>query len=166
MNPIQKIVEHVISWTTIVAGAAITLMMLHISFDVLLRYASGRGMPGTLSIVSYYYMVIAAFVPLAFAELRNAHIQMELITDLLPSREGRILQGWVLVPTALVTGVLTWRGFEIALSQTRIGAAQIQGSSSIPVWPAYYALPLGAGLMTILVVLRFLSFLKGRQNLL
>ena len=89
---------------------------------------------------------------------------MEIVTDLLPRHGRNMLEGWMLVPTGLVTGLLTWRGFEEALKQQAIGAAQIQGSSSIPIWPAYYALPLGAGLMTLLVIYRFVNFLRRRPD--
>ena len=69
--------------------------------------------------------------------------------------------GWGLLFTGLVTGALTVRGFEEALNQMRIGASQVQGTTSIDTWPAHFALPLGAGLMTLLVALRFLQFLAG-----
>src|SRR5690606_19973631 len=124
---IQKFLERLILFTTVIAGAAIALMMLQVSLDVLLRFTVGKGLPGTLTIVSDYYMVIAAFVPLAYAELRKAHIQMELVTDLLPPRLSHRLQGWMLLPTALVVGLLTWRGLEEALKQHAIGASKVQG---------------------------------------
>ena len=41
-------------------------------------------LPGTITIVSYYYMAIAAFMPLAFAEQKQAHISVEVITERMP----------------------------------------------------------------------------------
>ena len=164
MSTPGRLLARTTSLATLIAGIAIALMMLHVSLDVAFRYLLGAPLPGTLTIVTYYYMVIAAFVPLAFAELRRAHISKEIVTDLLPRRGRNMLEGWMLVPTGLVTGLLTWRGFEEALKQQAIGAAQIQGSSSIPIWPAYYALPLGAGLMTLLVIYRFVNFLRRRPD--
>ena len=157
----ERILGRVIKAVSIAAGLSIVAMMLQVTADVALRYLTGTGLPGTLTIVSYYYMVIVAFVPLAFAELQRAHIQMELVTDLLPRRLSRQIGGWGLLFTGLVTGALTVRGFEEALNQMRIGASQVQGTTSIDTWPANFALPLGAGLMTLLVALRFLQFLAG-----
>ncbi|WP_084649930.1 TRAP transporter small permease [Stappia stellulata] len=157
----ERILAGTIKAVSIAAGLSIVAMMLHVTADVALRYLTGTGLPGTLTIVSYYYMVIVAFVPLAFAELQRAHIQMELVTDLLPQRLSRQIGGWGLLFTGLVTGALTVRGFEEAVNQMRIGASQVQGTTSIDTWPAHFALPLGAGLMTLLVALRFLQFLTG-----
>ncbi|MCA1243314.1 TRAP transporter small permease [Stappia stellulata] len=157
----ERLLARGIKAVSIAAGLSIVAMMLQVTADVALRYLTGTGLPGTLTIVSYYYMVIVAFVPLAFAELQRAHIQMELVTDLLPRRLSRQIGGWGLLFTGLVTGALTVRGFEEALNQMRIGASQVQGTTSIDTWPAHFALPLGAGLMTLLVALRFLQFLAG-----
>ena len=156
---IETALGRVIRVVAIAAGFAIVLMMLHVTADVTLRYLRGSGLPGTLTIVSYYYMVIVAFVPLGLAELRRAHIQMELVTDVMPRQAARWVTGWGLVPTGLVTGALAVRGVEEALNQMQIGAAQVQGTTSIATWPAHFALPLGAGLMTLLIILRFLQFL-------
>lgn len=165
MVKILSITDRMVSILTICAGIAIALMMFHVSIDVLLRYTIGKGLPGTLTIVSYYYMVIVAFMPLAYAELKQSHIQMEVLTELLPARSQFRLQGWLLVPTALVTGVLTWRGSEEAMTQYAIGAVQIQGSTSILVWPSYFILPVGAGLMTIIITLKFIGFLSGHETI-
>lgn len=164
MQVIGKVLSRITTLTTLVAGVAIALMMLHVSLDVVFRYWLRRPLPGTLTVVSYYYMVIAAFVPIAFAEMRRAHISMEALTELLPKRPRRWLEGWLYLPTGIVTGMIAWRGFEEAFKQHALGAAQIQGSTSIPTWPAYYALPIGMGLMTLLLVFRFYTFLTGRPN--
>lgn len=142
---IETALGRVIRVVAIAAGFAIALMMLHVTADVTLRYLRGSGLPGTLTIVSYYYMVIVAFVPLGLAELRRAHIQMELVTDLLPRQAARWVTGWGLVPTGLVTGALAVRGVEEALNQMQIGAAQVQGPPPLPPGPHISPCPLAPG---------------------
>lgn len=164
LGSLNRALSAVIRGVTIMAGISVFLMMVQVTVDVALRALFGTGIPGTLTIVSYYYMVIAAFVPLAFAELRRAHIQMELVSDMLPKRVARSLNGWQLVPVGLLTGGLAWRGFDEALKQMARGVSQVQGVTSIPTWPATFALPLGAGLMTLLVALRFVEFLLNAEH--
>lgn len=77
---------------TVIGGLAIALMMLHITLDVASRYILNSPIPGTISIVSYYYMVIAVFIPLAFAEQKNAHISVEVVTTRLPMWMQRHLE--------------------------------------------------------------------------
>lgn len=160
----HRILSLLIRGVAVMAGISVFLMMIQVTFDVGLRAVFGSGIPGTLTIVSYYYMVIVAFVPLALAELRRAHIQMELVTDLMPERLSRKVIGWQLLPIGLITGALTWRGFDEALKQMERGASQVQGLTTIATWPAIFALPLGVGLMTLLVLLRFLDFLMGTDH--
>lgn len=150
---------------TILGGLAIALMMVHVSADVAMRYIFNKPLPGTLAVVTYYYMILATFLPLAFAEYRRSHISVEVLTDRMPARVRHHLQGWMLLPTSVVMGLVAWRTFDAAVSAWDLGAAQVQGTTRLPVWPAYFALPIGAGLMTLILLLRFIGYLRGRRCL-
>ena len=127
MTRISRFLSTCATCTSVLAGAAVALMMVQVTLDVAMRHLFGSPLPGTLTIVSYYYMVIAAFVPLALAEQRDAHISVEFVTDLMPK-----------------------------------GTAEISGATKIAVWPAYFALPLGAGLMTLILALRFALYVTSK----
>lgn len=164
MKSLSFILSCASRWTSVLAGIAVALMMVQVTLDVAMRHLFGTPLPATLTIVSYYYMVIAAFIPLALAEDRRAHISVEVVTELLPKPVQRHLAGLILLPTAAITGLLTWRTFEAAVDAFQGGTAQVSGSSPIPVWPAYFALPVGAGLMTALLVLRFAAYVSGQDE--
>jgi len=68
------------------AAAFLVLMALHITVDVVLRLMFGGAFPGTLEIVSFYYMVYAVFLPLAFVERRGEHIEVDAFFNLMPAR--------------------------------------------------------------------------------
>jgi TRAP-type C4-dicarboxylate transport system permease small subunit len=123
-------------------GVAIALMMVRVSLDVRCRYAVKSPLRGTLTIVICYYMNIATFVPLAYAEHRRAHISVEVAIELMPARVRHHLQGWMYLATAAVMVVLTRRTWGEALKNRDLGASQVQGSATIPGWPAYFALPI------------------------
>ncbi|MGQ2909584.1 MAG: TRAP transporter small permease [Aliihoeflea sp.] len=162
MASISRLLAKAAQLTAFLAGLAIAAMMIQVTADVAMRYLLGRPLSGTLTVVSYYYMVIAAFVPLALAEQKGGHISVEFVTELLPQRVQDHLAGLILIPTTLIGAVLTWRTFEAAMRAFQMGASQTNGSSSIPVWPAYFALPLGAGLMTLILLARFIAYVTGR----
>lgn len=146
---------------TVLGGLAIALMMLHVTGDVIMRYVFNSPLPGTLTVVTYYYMILATFLPLAFAERRQAHISVEIATDMMSRRVRHHLKGWIYLPTALIMGLFAWRSLDAGLSAYDLGATQVQGATRIAVWPAYFALPVGAGLMAAMLVLRFLNYLFG-----
>ena len=96
MKRISRFLSTCATCTSVLAGAAVALMMVQVTLDVAMRHLFGSPLPGTLTIVSYYYMVIAAFVPLALAEQREAHISVEFVTDLMPKGVQRHLAGLML----------------------------------------------------------------------
>lgn len=135
--------------------------MVHVSLDVLFRHVFNSPLPGTLTMVACYCMVIATFVPLAHAEAKRAHISVEVVTKMLPHRLQHHLQGWMYLATG---ALLAWRFWVEALKAMKLGASQVQGSETIAVWPACFALPVGAGLMALaclllLIALKMLLYL-------
>ena len=163
MNIISRLITNLSNWTTVLAGIAVVAMMLQITIDVALRDILGKPLVGTLTIVSYYYMVIVAFVPLALAEKNNSHISVDFITGLMPERIQHHLAGAMLIPSAAIGFILTWRSFDAALVAMQMNASQISGYSRILIWPAYFTIPLGAGLMTAIIALKFVSYATGKK---
>jgi TRAP-type C4-dicarboxylate transport system permease small subunit len=159
MYLIGRFLSHLNTTLTTLGGLAIALMMLHVSLDVLLRYVFNAPLPGTITIVAYYYMIIAAFLPLAFAEQKNAHISVEVFTDLLPDRGQYHLAAWILPLSAAIFGGMAWRTWGEAVSKHNITASVVQGNTSIPVWPTYYVLPIGFGLLSLVLAYKFLVYL-------
>ena len=80
------------------AALALFLMMLHVTADVLGKYLLNRPIPGTAEVVASYYMVAAVFLPLAWVEVRQGSIVMELLYALLPNT----LKRWVYLLATLL----------------------------------------------------------------
>ena len=164
MYKLGRLLSRITDVTTIVGGLAIALMMVHITLDIVCRFIFNTPIPGTITIVSNYYMVIAAFVPLAFAEQKDAHISVEVFTERLPGFIQRHLAGWCLLLSAIVFGLLTVRNWQEAIVKMNIGASIVQGDTSIVIWPTYFFLPVGFGLMTIVLVYKFVAYLTGARS--
>lgn len=163
MHRVDRTLSYVVDALTVVAGLAIALMMLHVTADVVMRSVFNRPLPGTITIVSNYYMVIAAFVPLAFAERRNGHISVEVVTELLPPHVRKHLAGWMLTISGATFAVLAVRTWGEAMVKYQIGASIVQGESRIPIWQSYFFLPLGCALMFLVVLCKFIAYLGGRE---
>jgi len=58
-----------VDWATRVcmwiAAAAMLLMMVIVILDVTLKYVANQPVPGTLEMVSFYFMAACAFLPFA-----------------------------------------------------------------------------------------------------
>jgi TRAP-type C4-dicarboxylate transport system permease small subunit len=164
MHSFGKVLTKIIDSMTVISGLAIALMMVHIVLDVLLRNFFNYPLPGTITIVSYYYMAIAAFMPLAFAEQKSAHISVEVITEQMPKSVQRHLAGWMLLFSAAVFALLTVRSWGEAVGKYEIKASVVQGVDSLPVWPTYFFLPLGCLLMFLVVIYKFIVYLTGQKS--
>tara|TARA_A100001391_G_scaffold151462_7_gene109165 strand:- start:8111 stop:8689 length:579 start_codon:yes stop_codon:yes gene_type:complete len=150
-------------FTTLIGGLAIALMMLHITADVVLRFLFSSPIPGTITYVSNYYMVVAAFVPLAYAEKLDAHVSVEVVVERLPRRLQRHLAHWLLPVSATVLGFMTVKTWDEAVTKFQSGAALVEGGTTIITWPGYFVLPLGLGLMVLVLVYKFLVYLTGAR---
>jgi TRAP-type C4-dicarboxylate transport system permease small subunit len=163
METIDRLVTFISRAVALIGGLAVALMMVHVTLDVLFRYVLNRPLAGTLTMVTYYYMILAAFVPLAFVERRGAHISVEVFTAMMPPLLTRLLSVVTGLLTMAVMALLAWRGGDAALQAMRKGLAQVQGDTEILVWPAYFAIPLGAGLMTLVLFWQIVTALSGRE---
>ena len=164
MYVIGRILAHITNVMTIIGGLAIALMMFHITADVAGRYFFNSPIPGTITIVSYYYMVIAAFIPLAFAEQKDAHISVEVITERLPEWIQNNIQRLSLLCSGVIFSMLALRSFEEAGRKYAMGASVVQGNSDISIWATYYVLPLGCALMVLVLAYKFLVSIFGLES--
>ena len=164
MYLIGRWLSRVVDFTTILSGLAIALMMFHVTADVIGRYFFNAPLPGTITIVAYYYMLVAAFLPLAFAEQKNAHVSVEVVTDMMPAFLQKHLQALVLLFSATVFTLLAVRTWVEARTKHEGGSMIIQADTSIPVWPTAYALPVGCGLMVLILLYKFLVYLFGARS--
>ncbi len=139
-------------------------MMLNVTADVFGRYALGRPVPGTITIVSSYYMVALTFIPLIVAERRNAHIAVDILFVSFPSWLQRCLSALNYLLVTAVLSVLTMRSIEMALQKTGTGAVVEQGTTLIPIWQSYWLVPIGSSLMALVTLCRFVGFVLGTQT--
>ena len=165
MYAIGRFLSNITNLISIIGGLAIALMMFHISFDVAGRYFFNAPVPGTITVVSYYYMSIAASIPLAFAEQKAAHISVEVITERMPAWMRGNLERLAMLCSLVVFGLLAVRTFNEAGKKFEMGASIVQGNSDISIWVTYYMLPVGCGLMALVVLYKLIaSFLPPQHN--
>lgn len=137
--------------TKIMAVVSIALMMLHVVATVIARWVFSYSLPGTMIFVSYYYMAIVAFLPLAYVEQQGGHIDVEVIVNLLSFGFQQILSYVAKLISLVVVAAFAIRTFQVALGELELKTAMIQGSHTIVVWPTYFILPIGSALMVVVI---------------
>lgn len=145
-------------------GIPLLLMMFHVCADVAARYLFNNPIPGTLEIVSFHYMVIAVFLPLALVEWWRKSITVDIFYLLLPRRLRLLLISAVLATTAVVYFALAWRTWGDAVGAFQRGDFQMGGRFEISIWQSRFALPLGFGAAGLVACWQFLGVLSGRDR--
>lgn len=150
--------------STLIGALALILMMLQIAVDVLLRNFTGSAIPATADLVSKYYMVAVAFVPLALADLHRRHIEATIFTDRLRGAPRRLVELFGVSLSLVAFALVGWGATQEALKNTARGSYVDAGLIQVPTWPGYWILPLGFGLMVLVLVLRIPAVLRGQSG--
>ena len=165
MNTVKRLLGRIIDLSTILGAVAVALMMVHIAIDVVAKYVFGLPMPGTITVVSNYYMIIVSFLPLAFTERRNGHISVEVLVEHFPMNTQRGLNVFALIICTIVFGALTWQSLVEANRAYAIGTFEIEQDIKLITWPSRYLLPLGCSLMTVTLIAKIVIALRRRSAL-
>lgn len=144
----------------LIAACATFLLMVQVIVDVALRYFANAPLPGTLEIVSYWWMVLITFPALALCQRRREHVDVSLLVDLMPELHRTL----AIVAARLVTLgfvlLLAWVGWLYALEQMASGEVAM-GSVTIPIWPTRFAVPLGMLLFALQLAADLTADLRG-----
>lgn len=136
------------------------LTMLHVTVDVLMRYLFNMPLTGTIEITSFYYMLAIVFLPLAAVELKNGHIAVEIVAQHLSERLQRVLIAFVCIVSAVFYAMLAWRTWLEAVEKMHVGETYAS-SMGLPIWPPRFLMPLGTGLITIVLLWKAYRLLSG-----
>ena len=148
-----------------IAAIGLVAMMVHISLDILFSLILNSPIAITSAIVTNYYMISVAFLPLLVAEYRGNHISVNLLTKHLPARLERALETLVIAVTAGVYMLLTAQSWQQAFEKLEISAYVVEQTSKIYVWPSFFMLPAAFGAMALLLVLKVLLRLTGGADI-
>lgn len=164
LSQCQRLVDGGSNMAVAIASALCLLMALHIVLEIVLRFLVNMPLPGTVAIVANYYMVAVTFLPLAAVEQANAHISVEIVTERFSKRAQWHLQALVWLLSGAMAAMLTWATLQEALAKARIGAHVLENGMRLALWPAYYLLPLGCGLLTLVYLVKLLGYVFQQRE--
>ncbi len=158
---IDHFVTRLAQGLALLGALGVILMLLHVFLDVASRNLGGPPIPATNAIVSRYYMVLIAFLPLGYVESRNAMIKVELTDMFLTPALRRANDGLVALLSALVYGGISWMKLDTALDNWRVGSFVDVLGRQIPIWPTYFLPTLGFGLAALISLWRAVTDMTG-----
>lgn len=151
---LDRLVARVSDGLALLGAVGVIAMLVHITAYVIMRNVLHAPVPATVEIVSYYYMILIAFLPIAWAERRGDMISIEIFAPLLKGRIGRIDEIFVALVTSGVYAVLTYTTWLVAMREFAARSFVISLSTVIPVWPSYFVLPVAFALAALVTLYR------------
>lgn len=159
MKKIERILtllSTILAWLSVIC---ISLMMVHVALDVILKYAIKQPIMGTAEVVANYYMVAAVFLPLPLVEFRNAGVSVTLFYDMIGSHSiRRMIMLFAFLGQIIFFSMLAYEsGLDALESFSKLEI--VEGQIAIYIWPATFFLPLGLGVAAIVSVFRVFQVL-------
>ena len=161
MQTITRIREISLQALAVIGALAILALMAHVMTDVILRNTVNRPVPATYEIVTNYYMVALAFIPLAWVEKSGGMVSVEVIEPFLGPRVLWLSDLLVAVISTVIYAALAWVTAQAALRSFSAGTFVMAQNIPIPTWPAFLLPPLGFALAATITAGRGIA-LSGR----
>lgn len=147
---------------SIAAGLSLVLMMVHVTADVFGKYFFAMPVPGTAEVVASYYMIATVFLPLAYIEVHNRPIVVELFYDLVPRQLQFAFDAFGTIASIGFYAFLTWQSSKIAIDAFEIGE-MVEGAWRVIVWPSRFLLPLGLAAACLVLLMRLAVIVTGKR---
>lgn len=160
MQTLDRLTGRIAQALALIGALGLIALLLHVAADVAARNLFARPIPATNDIVSRYYMVALAFLPLAWVERQDAMVRVELVEFLGSPRLDRLS---ALLVAALVTAIylaMAWVTWGDAVKNWRIGSFVDVLGRQVPVWPSYFLPPAGFGLAALVTAVRTLTLTR------
>jgi len=157
-------------YMSLIAGAAITIMMLLSTADVLLRLGGPlyskfkydflsfiQPIPGTYELVSFLGTVAAAFA-IAHTSLKGGHVSVSLVTRLLPERIKTIVQIITNTLALVFFGLLTWRSVFYGRELKLYG--EVSMTLQLPYYPFVYGVAFASLVMCFILIIYIINYAR------
>lgn len=154
MQKLDTILERLERWCLYIAALAGAAMMLHVAADVFSRTVLRNPLHGTNVIAARYYMVAAAFLPLAFVSRNMGQMSVDAFTSGMRSWLRRSVEVFGNLLTLVYVGMLTWMAYESARRRTASGEFIDLQIAIVHVWPGRWIVPLACGLLFLHFAIR------------
>jgi TRAP-type C4-dicarboxylate transport system permease small subunit len=164
MSYISGLADKLSRMLAFVAAIGVLAMMIHVCADILARIVTGASLPATVEMVSYYYMLLVAFLPLAWVERRGGMISVELLDFMLSTRMRRISDLMIATLGVVIYAVMAYASWLTAMRNYETGTFVVALQTKIITWPGYFLPPAGFALAAIIVAVRLLQIITGTEE--
>lgn len=147
-NKYEMVLNKIVIFFAIIAGIALTFMMLITAIDVILRIFN-KSIIGSFEVVEFLMGVVVP-LSIAYCERKREHICVDLIVQYFPKKS----QPWFDLITSIITMVFFWViAYECFIYIFGVHSDQLTSSVLLwPVWPWTIPCTIGFILTSLLLI--------------
>ena len=134
-----------------------------IFIDVLSRNILNKPIPGVMEVTEHWLMVPMAFVGIWWAGLKNEHVRVTILTEVLGPKSRLISELIVGLCSVFFLLQMAWVGLDVAIESYQDG--EYAGAFKILIWPVRFVGVFGFFSFACVIAMRLYSILKaGRAD--
>jgi TRAP-type C4-dicarboxylate transport system permease small subunit len=130
----SRSVEWLTRATGVAGGVALGVLVLNIVIDVIGRTVFNTSLPGTLDLVTFWWMPVVALLPLGLSELRKEHVSVDILAEKVSGRHRGAIEVFGCTLAIVVVGALTYFTLDTTVGKIEIDEAAVS-STWLPIWP-------------------------------
>ena len=150
MRALSRSIERLATAVLLVGGVGMLMSMLLGVADIVGTQVLSVPVPGPRELTEST-MVLIVFGALAYAQVRRAHIRVELVYIRMGPRVQAAMDVFTDLCAILFFSLMMWQGYHEAVYSMDIGEATV-GLIRFPLWPARIMLVVGCGLLVLRLV--------------
>jgi TRAP-type transport system small permease protein len=148
---VGALLRRAIGVANVVSLVGLVAMTVTTVIDVGGRYLFNRPLPGALEL-SELFMVFLVFGAFAVTELRNGHVDIDVLVAKLPPRGRALSETFAALLSAAFWGAITWRTALHAENVWRAG--ETTPNLGLPIGPFVWVAVIGTLLFTLALLAR------------
>jgi TRAP-type C4-dicarboxylate transport system permease small subunit len=143
-----------------VAPVVLSVLVLVIIADVVLRYFFGRGIPGSYELTEFMFGLIV-FFGLGYTQVKRRHINVDFLVSRFPKKVQLVVNFIKHLVVLLLLALICWQ--TILRAVTSWQRDEVSGVLHIPIGPFVFAA--GAGILVFLLTILpdLFHTLKGKN---
>lgn len=136
----------------------VMVMMFLTTLDVAGRYFFSKPVPGGIE-MSEFMLAVFGILGMAYTHQAGANVKVTMLTRVLPARLTGVIDTLTTLFSLQIIAMLAWYGIVIGLEELHAGTTT--DTLGIPIYPLYFLLSLGAGLLCLVILITLVESASG-----
>lgn len=143
------------------AGAVLALMMFLTVADVILRYFFNQPILGAFELTEFM-MAIVVFCGVAYAQMKKAHINVDVLINTLGVKTRRTLGAFTCLLGSGLFSLMTWQAIVHAVKISKAG--QVSRELGLPISAFILMAAFGTAILCLVLLVDSVSLFKERNK--